>query len=375
MVSVGGFWIDRCQVTNAEFARFVAQTGYVTVAERPLDPPDFPGAPAENLVPGSLVFTRTAGPVDLRHLHQWWTWTPGPCWRHPEGPGSRSTAASSTRSSTSPTRTRRIRALGGKGSADRGGMGVRGARRPRRRRVRVGRRPAPRGEYLAQLVAGRLPLARTASWTATRAWRRSARSRPTASGCTRWPATSWEWTGDWYALADPETRASRAARRGSRGAAASSYDLAQPLFRVPRKVIKGGSYLCADSYSMRYRPAARRPQMIDTGMSQSGFAAWSGPTLRLPEDRRRSAPVVPAFDLDDTALTWPTAAVRLVCRFTGSLEASPCVAQPWRRAQRSRVCSAPPGVGAPAFGHGRRRLSGQHRGSGHSRLRGPDLPE
>ena len=64
------------------------RTGYVTVAERPLDPSAFPGAPAENLVPGSLVFTRTKGPVDLRHLSQWWTWTPGACWRHPDGPAS-----------------------------------------------------------------------------------------------------------------------------------------------------------------------------------------------------------------------------------------------------------------------------------------------
>src|SRR5215210_6260154 len=87
-VSVDGFWIDRHEVTNRDFAAFVEATGHVTVAERPLDPADFLGAPPENLVPGSLVFTRTPGPVDLRHVSQWWTWTPGACWRHPEGPGS-----------------------------------------------------------------------------------------------------------------------------------------------------------------------------------------------------------------------------------------------------------------------------------------------
>src|SRR5262249_61277050 len=76
------------QVTNRQFAEFVDESGYVTVAERPLDPADFPGAPPENLVPGSLVFTMTPGPVDLRHLSQWWAWTPGACWKHPEGPGS-----------------------------------------------------------------------------------------------------------------------------------------------------------------------------------------------------------------------------------------------------------------------------------------------
>jgi len=87
-VTVDGFWIETHQVTNAKFAEFVAATGYVTVAERPLDPADFPGAPAENLQPGSMVFTPTAGLVNLRHIHLWWTWPPGASWRHPEGIGS-----------------------------------------------------------------------------------------------------------------------------------------------------------------------------------------------------------------------------------------------------------------------------------------------
>ena len=85
-VSVAGFAIDRFQVTNRDFADFVAATGYATVAERPLDPAAFPGAPPENLVPGSMVFTMTAGPVDLRHLSQWWTWTPGASVAAPAGP-------------------------------------------------------------------------------------------------------------------------------------------------------------------------------------------------------------------------------------------------------------------------------------------------
>ena len=87
-VRVGPFAIDPYTVTNEQFEAFVGATGYLTVAERPLDPRDYPGAPPENLVPGSLVFTRTRGPVDLRHLSQWWTWTPGASWRHPEGPRS-----------------------------------------------------------------------------------------------------------------------------------------------------------------------------------------------------------------------------------------------------------------------------------------------
>ncbi|MCZ6528955.1 MAG: SUMF1/EgtB/PvdO family nonheme iron enzyme, partial [Chloroflexi bacterium] len=87
-VTVDGFWIDKYPVTNTQFARFVDETGYVTVAERPPDPEDFPGAPAENLVPGSLVFHKTVGPVDLRYYDKWWDWVPGAWWREPEGPGS-----------------------------------------------------------------------------------------------------------------------------------------------------------------------------------------------------------------------------------------------------------------------------------------------
>ena len=87
-VAVSGFWMDRYAVTNEQFARFVAQTSYVTVAERPLKPEDFPGTPAENLVPGSMVFHKTRGPVDLRNSANWWAWTPGASWQHPFGPHS-----------------------------------------------------------------------------------------------------------------------------------------------------------------------------------------------------------------------------------------------------------------------------------------------
>ena len=87
-VRVHGFLADATAVTNADFAAFVAATGYVTVAERPLDPALYPGAHPDALGPGSLVFRMTDGPVDTRDYRNWWTWTPGACWRHPEGPGS-----------------------------------------------------------------------------------------------------------------------------------------------------------------------------------------------------------------------------------------------------------------------------------------------
>src|SRR6478736_1073434 len=87
-VSVDGFWMDCHEVTNKQFAAFVEATGYKTLAERPLNSADFPGAPAANLVPGSMVFHKTTGPVDLRSYFNWWAWVPGTSWRHPLGPAS-----------------------------------------------------------------------------------------------------------------------------------------------------------------------------------------------------------------------------------------------------------------------------------------------
>src|SRR5580765_1636609 len=86
-VSVDGFWMDYFEVTNEQFALFVDKTGYQTLAERPLKAADFPGAPPENLVPGSMLFHKTDGPVDLRDYVNWWAWVPGTSWRHPLGPG------------------------------------------------------------------------------------------------------------------------------------------------------------------------------------------------------------------------------------------------------------------------------------------------
>ena len=106
-VTVDGFWMDRYAVTNEQFARFVAETGYVTVAERAPSPEDFPGAPPENLIPGSMVFRKRTGPVDLRNYANWWAWVPGASWRHPKGPRARSTARSASGGSRRATKTSR----------------------------------------------------------------------------------------------------------------------------------------------------------------------------------------------------------------------------------------------------------------------------
>jgi formylglycine-generating enzyme required for sulfatase activity len=279
-VEVGPFAIAPTPVTNAEFGAFVEATGYVTVAERPLDPADYPGAPAENLQPGSLVFTPTPGPVDLRHLSQWWRWVPGASWHRPYGPGSDldgiadhpvvqvahedAAAYAAWVGGALPTEAQWEYAARG---------GLEGAE------FTWGDEVHPGGRIMANVWDGLdFP------------WRSTGesgfdRTSPVGSfpangfGLHDMAGNVWEWTDDFWTEQHPEPAPSCCTPRDPRGGTAeTSVDPRQPQFPVPRRVVKGGSHLCADTYCRRYRPAARRPQAVDTSMTHMGFrVVWPGP--------------------------------------------------------------------------------------------------
>lgn len=265
-VWVDGFWLSPTAVTNREYAAFVVATKYKTVAERPLDAAEFPDAPVENLSPGSMVFTGTPGPVDLRHLSQWWAWTPGANWRRPFGPGSTIGdrpehpvvhVAYEDAAAYADWSGRRLPTEAEWEFAARGGLDG--------EPFTWGSTPETPGEHRANFWHGDFP------WRALPGYGSTApvgSFPPNGYGLFDMAGNTWEWTSDWFRGHQETTCCAPENPRG--GSEAESINPSEQ-FSVPRKVVKGGSFLCADSYCLRYRPAARRPQMIDTGMSHIGF--------------------------------------------------------------------------------------------------------
>ncbi|WP_448580527.1 formylglycine-generating enzyme family protein [Thermaurantiacus sp.] len=272
-VEVSGFWIDATPVTNRQFAAFVEATGHVTLAERAPEAADYPGALPELLVPASLVFTPTSGPVSLSDWSQWWAWVPGADWRHPTGPDSSleglmdhpvvhvaaedAEAYARWAGKSLPTEAEWEYA------AWCGSEGFEFA---------WGDELEPGGRHMANVWQGPFPFANSAADGFVRT---SPVGHFPANGFGLYDMIGnvWEWTADWYAKGhaiDPDRPC--CAPRNPRGAAQEeSYDPAMPQIRIPRRVLKGGSHLCAPSYCRRYRPAARHAQAIDSSTSHIGF--------------------------------------------------------------------------------------------------------
>ena len=271
MVEVDAFLMDETTVTNAAFAAFVEATGYVTVAERPLDAARYAGSTPEMMGPGSMVFGMTEGPVNTRDPRNWWRWVPGACWHRPEGPSSdlvgREThpvvqvayedaeAFAAWVGKELPTEAEWERAARGD---------LYGAE------FAWGDELVPEGHHVANTWQGPFPWRNFEAdgYAGTCPVRSFA---PNAYGLYEVCGNVWEWTRDWYTAAHDDGIEPKHSCCGGGRSREGSFDPTRPELRIPRKVVKGGSFLCAPSYCRRYRPAARSPQMIDSGMSHIGF--------------------------------------------------------------------------------------------------------
>jgi formylglycine-generating enzyme required for sulfatase activity len=263
--TVDGFWMDERPVTNLEFLRFVKDTGHVTLAEREPDAAQYPDAQPEMLVPGSVVFRKTTGPVDLGNHFNWWTWTPGADWRHPEGPESSLHGrerhpvvhvAFSDAEAYALWAGKELPSEAEWEYAARGGLD--GAE------FAWGDELFPKGKPMANTWQGEFPYENTLldGYEGTSP---VGSFPPNGYGLFDVTGNVWEWTTDWYA---PGGAAPSPCCGGPpREASIDPNDTTA----IPRRVMKGGSHLCAPNYCRRYRPAARMAQAIDTSTNHLGF--------------------------------------------------------------------------------------------------------
>jgi sulfatase modifying factor 1 len=257
------FWIDVAPVSNEKFRAFVVDTGYVSVAERPVTADDYPEADPSLLTPGSLVFHQTSGPVDLRDVRNWWTYLPGADWRHPEGPGSDLRG----RDAHPVVHVAYADAVAyaqwaGKDLATEAEWEYAASGGKAGRAYPWGDDLAPGGRRMANTWTGEFPWQKLPGDYGRTSPVRS--FPPNSFGLYDVVGNVWEWT------ADPFT--TRSSIVTSQPACCTSAEGSQdgPQSRMV-KVVKGGSFLCAPNYCRRYRPAARQPQSVDTSTCHLGF--------------------------------------------------------------------------------------------------------
>jgi sulfatase modifying factor 1 len=288
-VTLDGFWIDTCDVTNADFRKFTEATGYKTVAERPIDweeikktvPPGTPKPSDEQLRPGSVTFAPQPGPINPKAGETWWTWTPGADWQHPEGPASDLKerenhpvvhVAWEDALAYAKWAGKRLPTEAEWEYAARGGLDG--------KKFAWGDEFKPSGKFMANTWTGTFPSKNSSEdgFTGTS----PVKSFPANGyGLYDMGGNVWNWCGDWYRV-DTLARAKVAGVCANPKGPSTSYSPGHPLQQ--ERIIRGGSFLCHADYSEGYRPAARRGSPIDTGMSHIGFRCARSAAVPKPSE-------------------------------------------------------------------------------------------
>jgi sulfatase modifying factor 1 len=275
-VYVDGYWMDKTEVTNEQFARFVQATEYVTVAERKPRAEDYPHAIPENLVAGSVVFSPPDHPVELDNQFRWWNYIPGANWRHPEGPGSNIRnrmnhpvvhIAYEDALAYCKWASKRLPTEAEFEFASRGGLD--------RKRYDWGDEFMPAGRHMANTFQGHFPDTNTGEdgYLAT---------APVGSfpangyGLSDMAGNVWEWTSDWYRADYYATLAATGEIAVNPKGPADSLDPNEPVVR--KRVQRGGSFLCTDQYCARYIAGGRGKGELDTGTNHLGFRCVRDPS-------------------------------------------------------------------------------------------------